>query len=196
MINALCEAPGDKNIIYCASDTIVEPSENGYCVMFTGKEAENIRLKSPVVISTAGSYNLPALLPFISSEVLSPLTSLKYAGIIQVAMGYTEWSGSSLDAFGGLIPSKENRQVLGILFPSAMFEGRAPEGGALLSVFLGGIKKPEMINYNDEEIEEIVLREVESTLFSTKHPDLLKIFRYCNAITQYEKSSGDRKSVV
>ena len=192
LINALCEAPGDKNIIYCASDTIVEPSENGYCVMFTGKEAEKIRLKSPVVISTAGSYNLPALLPFISSEVLSPLTSLKYAGIIQVAMGYTEWSGLSLDAFGGLIPSKENRQVLGILFPSAMFEGRAPEGGALLSVFLGGVKKPEMINYNDEEIEDIVLREVESTLFSTKHPDLLKIFRYCNAIPQYEKSSGER----
>jgi oxygen-dependent protoporphyrinogen oxidase len=154
--------------------------------MFTGKEAENIRLKSPVVISTAGAYNLPALLPFISHEVLSPLTSLKYAGIIQVAMGYTEWSGSSLDAFGGLIPSKENRQVLGILFPSAMFEGRAPEGGALLSVFLGGVKKP----------EEIVLREVESTLFSTRRPDLLKIFRYCNAIPQYEKSSGERLDCI
>jgi oxygen-dependent protoporphyrinogen oxidase len=196
LINALCKAPGDKNIIYCTSHTIVEPSENGYCVMFTGKEGENIRLKSPVVISTAGSYNLPAFLPFISSEVLSPLTSLKYAGIIQVAMGYTEWHGSSLDAFGGLIPSKENRQVLGILFPSAMFEGRAPEGGALLSVFLGGVKKPEMINHSDKEIEEIVLREVESTLFSTKHPDLLKIFRYSNAIPQYEKSTGERLDCI
>jgi oxygen-dependent protoporphyrinogen oxidase len=192
LVISLTRAIGEQCIICEASGTSIETSEKGFSVAFTNKTGEMIKLKSPVVISTAGSYNLPDLLPFIPQSRLSALSNLEYAGVVQVAIGYKKWDGHKLDAFGGLIPSKENRQVLGILFPSAIFDGRAPEGGALLSVFLGGIKKPSMISLNDEEIEEIVLREIETTLAVRSRPNLLKIFRYNHAIPQYEKSTGER----
>jgi oxygen-dependent protoporphyrinogen oxidase len=196
LIKALAETTGENNIFYGASDTRVEPSGNAFSVVFSDSYGNTTRLTSPVVISTTGSYCLPDLLPFISSGDLSPITNLQYARVIQVALGYNKWEGFPLDAFGGLIPSKENRQVLGILFPSAIFPERAPGGGALLSVFLGGMKKPGMIDKSDDEIEEIVLDEIGSTLFSTKRPDLLKIFRYYNAIPQYEKSTGERLDCI
>ena len=192
LIMPLAENTGEKNIFYEASGTCVEPEGNGFSVIFSDKRGDSIKLSAPVIVSTIGSYNLPDLLPFITPYKLSPITNMEYAGVVQVALGYNKWEGHVLDAFGGLIPSKENRQVLGILFPSAIFSGRAPEGGALLSAFLGGMKRPEMINKQDVEIEEIVLRELESTLFPGQHPDLLKIFRYTHAIPQYGISSGER----
>jgi oxygen-dependent protoporphyrinogen oxidase len=136
------------------------------------------------------------MLPFISEVAMKPIMSLKYAGVVQAAVGYTLWSGSPLDAFGGLIPSKEKRDALGILFPSAIFEGKAPLKGALLSVFLGGVKKPEIIKKSDDEITGIVLKEIAATLNEHSQPDLIRIFRYQQAIPQYGKSTGERLDCI
>ena len=116
--------------------------------------------------------------------------------MVQVAAGFKKWNGVRLDAFGGLVPSVEKRQILGILFPSAIFEGRAPEGGAMLSVFLGGTRNRELISKNDDEIIKIVLEEISKTLHETANPDLLKIFRYERAIPQYEISTGERLECI
>ena len=196
LVRALAKSAGENNIFYGATAIRVVPSGNAYSVKFSDNSGSDLILSSAVVISTIGSYNLPDLLPFISPEDLSPLTKLEYAAVVQVAMGYKRWNGHPLDAFGGLIPSKENRKVLGVLFPSAIFPGRAPGGGALLSVFLGGVKRPELVNLKDEELESLVIEEVKSTLYTDQRPDLLKIFRYFHAIPQYGISSGDRLDCI
>ncbi|MDX6766518.1 MAG: protoporphyrinogen oxidase [Candidatus Methylacidiphilales bacterium] len=48
-----------------------------------------------------------------------------------------------LDGFGVLAPSAEEQPILGILFSSSIFAGRAPEGRVLLTVFQGGVRHPE-----------------------------------------------------
>ncbi len=118
---------------------------------------------------------------------------MNYAGVVQVVAGYRKWDGIALDAFGGLIPGKENRNALGILFPSSIFKDRAPGNGSLLSIFLGGIQHPEMLEKTDTEIRKIVLEEIKETLqCNNPQPDLFRIFRYAHAIPQYERSSGER----
>ena len=92
----------------------------------------------------------------------------------------------SLSAFGGLVPPKEQRDVLGILFPSSMFKNRAPKDGAMLSVFLGGMLRTDIISKNDEEIQTIVAHELQTMLaIPDWNPDIFKIFRYPHAIAQY-----------
>jgi oxygen-dependent protoporphyrinogen oxidase len=113
-----------------------------------------------------------------------------------VAVGYNEWKGFPLDAFGGLVPSLEKRQILGILFPSAIFAGRAPGNGALLSVFLGGTRNRELVRKSDDEITGIALGEIRRTLYEEGQPDLLKVFRYEKAIPQYEASTGERLECI
>lgn len=49
---------------------------------------------------------------------------------------------------------------LGILFPSAIFQGRHPEGGALLSVFIGGMRNPEVYAKDDETLKAIAIHEI------------------------------------
>lgn len=196
LIKGLTDEIGEKNIIKGISDCKIEPVKEGNFVSFTASDGENIKLFASVVITATGSYELPGLLPFLPLNLLEPLVKLEYAAVVQVVLGYNNWEGKKLDAFGGLVPSKENRDILGILFPSAIFEDRAPENGALLSVFLGGVKSPAILNMEDKEIEAIVLKEITETLSCDKFPDLVKIFRYKNAIPQYEKSTAERLAVI
>jgi oxygen-dependent protoporphyrinogen oxidase len=216
LIAALEQEIGSESIRYGVRDLKTVYNGNGFTVSFTtsGKAipggkvpaansavgeasvADTCIVESPWLVSTAGGYALPEILTFIKPEELDPILSLNYAGVVQVAAGYSKWTGTPLDAFGGLVPSQEKRQILGILFPSAIFRERAPEGGALLSVFLGGTRNRELITKSDEEITGIALGEIRKTLGADGEPDLLKVFRYEKAIPQYEISTGGRLECI
>lgn len=195
LIAALEKEIGIENIRYGVRDLKTAYNGNGFTVSFTTSE-ELINSDCSRLISTVGGYALPEILTFIPPEELDPILSLNYAGVVQVAAGYSRWTGTPLDAFGGLVPSREKRQILGILFPSAIFRDRAPERGALLSVFLGGTRNRELITKSDEEITAIALGEIRKTLGAEGEPDLLKVFRYEKAIPQYEITTGERLECI
>jgi oxygen-dependent protoporphyrinogen oxidase len=196
LIQALYEGIGEQHVLTDCNGVKVYKDDNGYVCSFTDSESSNIQLRSKYVITTVPGNCLPGLFSFIEDKYLQPITDLNYAKVVQVAVGYKTWTGKTLNAFGGLVPSLEKRKCLGILFPSSLFENRAPDGGTLLSVFLGGIKKPEIITKSDAEITQMVLDEVKETLQCVQKPDLIRIFRYENAIPQYEISSGRRSEAI
>jgi oxygen-dependent protoporphyrinogen oxidase len=150
------------------------------------------------VITTAGAYALPQLLPFIDREEISKIANLRYAPIVQIAVGVNDTHGRRFNAFGGLVPSCEKRKVLGILFPSACYRKRAPENGALFSFFIGGMKGSHLTRLSDDELHELTVEEFHTMLKFPKniHPDLIRIFRHPYAIPQYEQSSGERFSTI
>lgn len=182
-----------KDKIYTGSvNTIINRSAPGYSVTISGKDGKITQFGASRVVTTTGGYNLQSLLPFLKPESLKNIMQLEYAKVVQVSAGYKTWDGMKLDAFGGLVPEKEKRKILGILFPSAIFNERAPAQGALLSVFLGGTRNPQLIEKSDQEITRITLDEIRDTLYTERHPDLIRISRYYHAIPQYGKDSGER----
>lgn len=191
LTGALESAIGTENILLGCNDVQVSVADGMYKTTFTNN-GRTIEVASAKLVTTTGGYALPALLPFVDEATMKPVSETTYAGVVQVAVGYKKWDGIRLDAFGGLVPSCEKRRILGVLFPSAIFAGRTPVGGALLSVFLGGINKPEVLNMNDEEIGKVVREELQLTMRTTAAPDLLRIHRYRHAIAQYDISTGAR----
>jgi oxygen-dependent protoporphyrinogen oxidase len=122
---------------------------------------------------------------------------MRYAKVIEIAIGFEKWEGRKLDGFGGLIPFKEARDLLGILFLSAFLSGRAPDGGALFTIFMGGVRRPYLFEKPDQEILAIVEREFTVLMgVDNFQPELLKIFRHEWAIPQYERSSGERFRMI
>lgn len=179
------------DIITSAQDVKVNPTDDGtWRVTFNGME--EIRCRQ--VVTTVGAYALPALLPFIPEEQMQPISRLYYAPVIQVCVGIRDTQNHVFPAFGGLVPSKEQKPVLGILFPSECFEGRAPEGGALYSYFIGGTRHADDMQKSDDEIRETVLDLFHSMLKypADMQPDLIRIFRHERAIPQYWSDSGER----
>lgn len=195
LMKALEQAIGEENIYLKASNVKVHQNEEQYLTEFV-MDNKKQQIDSQYVISTINGANLAEIFPFLPKNLLQPMAQLDYARVVQVVACYTEWKGKKLDAFGGLVPGKENRNALGILFPSSLFKDRAPQNGAILSVFMGGIKKPEVFALPEEEIKSMALNEIKITLRQTEAPDVLHIYKYKHAIPQYEISSGERFDAI
>lgn len=196
IVNALYDQAGKENFQFHSKDIRVEKIKNGFRVLSTCPSGPCV-IETKHVIITTGAHSLPSLLPGIDAEAMQFLTNLRYAPVIEVAIGFRHWRGMRLDGFGALIPFREKRDLLGILFPSAFLEGRAPEGGALFTVFMGGVRRPEFMEMDDEQVFQVVGKEFTSLMGSPGfEPDLFRIFRYPRAIPQYERSSGIRFKII
>src|ERR1035437_7083392 len=197
LTDALLTRIGKENIQLGISDLSVRLFENHYIVSFTDQNGAAIELETRKVISTIGAHQLDKVITFIDPKSLSKVTALHYTKVIQVVLGFDNWKGMNLDAFGGLIPFKENRNILGVLFMSALFNNRAPKDGALLSIFMGGVRKPEIFKLTDLEIMKIIEKEICDVMHLNEFkPDLFKIIRHEYAIPQYEADSGERFETI
>ena len=194
IIDALTAAIGSENIILNTKDIEIKLQNSpsgGYNI-----QIEDQHFTSPIVASTTGAKALPMLFPFAKKELINEIAKLKYAKVVQAVVGYKKWQGIPLKAFGGLIPAAEKRNALGILFPSSLFSGRAPKGGALMTFFMGGVKRPDIIEMTDHEITALVKKELSETLQCKETPDLIRITRYQEAIAQYDASSKERLAAI
>ncbi len=195
LTKALVRAIGDENILLSANIELLE-LKAGRVEVVVGRNAEKQVFSASKVVSTVAANELAALFPFVEQAQMDSLQNTTYASVVQVAVGYKQWQGDAIDGFGGLVPGNENRQILGVLFPSAIFKNRCPEGGALLSVFLGGMRQPEIYGLPDDEIRKIVRREVAETMHCDVEPDLFEIHRYRYAIAQYDIKTEARLAAL
>ncbi|MCR5069234.1 MAG: protoporphyrinogen oxidase [Prevotella sp.] len=189
---------GPQRIVLGIKETKVTPTDEGWKVSYINKEDNAEQIDCKQVVTTCGAYALPEMLPFISDEAMRKLNNLKYAPVIEVSVGVKDVLGGDYQAFGGLVPTCEKQQVLGILFPSACFTGRAPEGGALFTYFIGGVRHAELLDKSDAEITALVEEYFHKMLKFPAQitPDLIRIFRHQHAIPQYEITSGERFDAI
>lgn len=193
MVDALAQ---DADIVTEAQQIKVQPREDHTWRVTYNNGCEEVICRH--VVTTVGAYALPELLPFIPRTLMDPISSLYYAPVIQVCVGIRDSHGLNYPAFGGLIPSKEQKQLLGILFPSECFVQRAPVGGALYSYFMGGARHADYLQKSDDEIREMVIDAFHSLLKypKTMEPDMIRIFRHEHAIPQYGEDSGTRFEAI
>lgn len=196
LTDALTEAIGLENILLNVQNIVAKPTADGFQLQVTDVQKMMV-IETRQLITTCGGYALGSLLPFLSEEEVAPFNELEYAAVTQVLLGFNNWKGMSLKAFGGLVPSREKRNILGVLFTSSFFENRAPKDGAVLSVFMGGIKRPDIIKMNDEEIQSLLDIELPRMLGNRQiNPDLIRICRYPKAIPQYGINTGVRYEMI
>ncbi|MDP4271113.1 MAG: protoporphyrinogen oxidase [Bacteroidota bacterium] len=185
-MQALYQSAGTENFSLGVIGLTIIPENGKYHI--TGKNADGsiFELTANKVITTTGAYELDKLLPFVDEARMQSITNLRYARVLQIALGFNQWTGWQPDAFGGLISHKENRQILGVLFPSVFLQGRAPEKGALFSVFMGGVRNNNLVEKSDDEIRSLLEKEICDLMkLQEFKPDLIRIFRYNHAIPQY-----------
>jgi oxygen-dependent protoporphyrinogen oxidase len=90
-----------------------------------------------------------------------------------------------LDGFGFLVPAVESRKILGTIWSSTLFHGRAPEGHVALTTFIGGARQPQLVSRSDSELVAMALRELESIMGVEGTPAFVNVLRWEKAIPQY-----------
>ncbi len=121
------------------------------------------------------------------ASLADTLASVNYPQVAVAVTGFkSEKIGKMLDGFGFLIPSKEKRPILGTLFHSAVFPGRAPEGYELMMTFIGGVRAGDILDeMTDEDIEGLVSGQLGELLNIEGKADFFHLKRWKRAIPQY-----------
>ncbi len=140
---------------------------------------------SAVVIATPANIASQILLGL--SDKFAPLFSrIEYAPVAVVSACYRrEQMQQPPDGFGFLVPRDEKLRVLGTVFNSALFAGRAPEGMVCFTSFAGGATDPKFCELSDDEIRETICAEVARVLGITGKPVATNLHRYARALPQY-----------
>ncbi len=139
------------------------------------------KLQAKAVVIASPAYTASYLLKNISWSASNEFDSIDYVPMVVLNL-YT--SESVPEGFGFLVPRKEGRRILGVIFASNIFPDRAPAGKNLLSVYIGGATDREAIELEDEELISIVERELKEIL-SLSSLQVLSVKKWKRAIPQY-----------
>lgn len=126
-------------------------------------------------------------LPGEVSAALGAITRLVHPPVATLALGFRrEDVEHPLDGFGVLMPAVERRVVLGALFSSSVFAGRAPDGHVLITCFLGGMRNPGDGTAETAAVLQRVLDDLRPLLGLRAAPVFTHHQRWPRAIPQYE----------
>lgn len=119
-------------------------------------------------------------------EVAELIADIPYASIASVPLAYRlEQFAQPPVGFGFLTPRSEGLRLLGSIWNSSLFTGRAPEGWVLTTNFIGGATDPEAAGLGDDELARLVHNDLKNALDITGEPRRLPIAHYDRAIPQY-----------
>ena len=117
---------------------------------------------------------------------LQPFSEIYYPSVASLSLGFNaNQITHALNGFGMLIPKIENRFSLGALFPSSIFEDRAPVGTELLTLFIGGSQTPERALLDEEALLAEVMKDLKDMLGVDGEPEFMHLSVWPKAIPQY-----------
>lgn len=162
--------------------TGIEKADRGYQVRLGSKEtlnAENVIVAAPV--HAAGS-----MVADLDADLAAALSEIPFASMTVVCTAYNRADvGHKLNGFGFLIPRTQGKRILGCIWTSSLFPGRAPAGKVLLRTMIGGATDPEAVHLEDEALLGILREELFPILDIQADPVMHRIYRWDPAIPQY-----------
>ena len=157
------------------------------------RDGERIVRCAKAVVLAVPAYEAAELVRELAPAATQGLAAIAYASLASVATAYRRADVThSLEGFGFLVPKKERREILGSLFSSSMFEGRAPAGTVLLTSFVGGRRNPALMDKSDAVLGQLVHAELGTLVGVVSAPLWSAITRWTHAIPQYNLGHRER----
>jgi oxygen-dependent protoporphyrinogen oxidase len=121
------------------------------------------------------------------------LEAIPMAPVVVVTLRYPESAAPKAKAgFGFLVPKGEPCRLLGVLFDSTVFAGRAPAGEVLLRAMVGGARAPELANLLEADIVALVREDLQRSMSIDAEPTEVRVFKWMQGIPQYTVGHGER----
>lgn len=168
----------------------ITPQKDGsgrtrFAVTFRSATGEETLRSDGLVLSVPAGAAARLVCPH-HADLARRLAAIYYPPVAEVFLGFRHSQiARPLDGFGYLIPAREHRKILGTIWSSAIFGGRAPDGHAALTTFVGGARQPEILELDDAALRDTVLQELGAIMDVTGKPVVESIIRWEHAIPQY-----------
>ena len=159
---------------------IKRPTADTWSVVVNQGEA----LETDYLILATPAYVSGAFVSSFDSELATVLQSIPYVSTATVSLAYRLSDiPRQLDGYGYVIPRREGRKALACTWASTKFPGRAPEGYALLRVFIG--RAGQDIPWDETELLKLAKEELNLTLSLTTEPFFSRVSVWYKAMPQY-----------
>ncbi len=171
----------------------VSRNGSGYCLhMANGPDQE-----SDLLILAVPAYVQSRRLQDSDPELAGLLSAIEYPALSVVCFGYSkDRIGQHLDGFGFLVPSREQRTILGTIVDSNVFPGRAPQGSVLFRSMVGGARTPQFAELPDEHLTDRIRSDLKDITGLDTEPEFTRIFRHGRAIPQYNVGHAARLEAI
>ncbi len=171
----------------------IRRDDDAYQVMFSEGEA----LHADCVILATPAYCTAKLLEKVDPQMVGILKSIPYASTATISLGYRQADlPRPLDGYGYIIPRRERRETLACTWTSTKFPHRAPQGYALLRVFIGRAGQEKPIPQDPRRLENIAREELKQTLGILAEPVMSRVFIWEDSMPQYNLGHPERLSQI
>jgi oxygen-dependent protoporphyrinogen oxidase len=127
------------------------------------------------VVIALPAYAVAPILCRLDLRAAETLAQISHPPLAVVFLGYRAHAvPHPLDGAGVLTPAVEGRDVLGMLFSSTLFAGRAPPGCIALTAFVGGARQPQLALLKPDELQDLAHDEVRRLLGARAAPVLAR----------------------
>jgi oxygen-dependent protoporphyrinogen oxidase len=191
LVRTLAGRLGAKLLTKTAAAKIYRQNDGSFHISLEGASNDSVSARS-VVFATPTDVT-GRMLAQLDPALEPLLTTVEYAAVAVVSLGYAKKDvGHSLEGFGFLVPRSSGLRILGAVWNSSLFPGRAPEGSALLTTFVGGAMDPGAAKLSSEELSGLVHREITALLALRNSPIFCKVTIWPRALPQYNLGHADR----
>lgn len=153
----------------------------------------DFEVRAARMVVSAPAFAAADLLRALDAELAEALAGIAYAPLVVAPVGVEpRRSRVPIEGFGFLVPRSEGLGLLGCLFSSRLFPGRAPEGRELLHCMLGGVRWPDAVELPDDALHERLAGDLERTLGLSDAPAPLAWLRWPRAVPQPSRDHAER----
>lgn len=171
----------------------IEPRAGGGFQLALREHEHLSSMRVGAVVCALPAYAAARLLAPLSQPAGAALASIAHPPLAMVALGLRRREvGHALDGLGVLMPTLEKRGVLGTLFSSTLFAGRAPEDHVLLTAYVGGMRQPELARLPRDELVQLVLAEARDMLGARGVPVFTSVRYWPQALPQPDLGHASR----
>ncbi len=168
----------------CGIKEITREPQTGYWRLVTA--AGEMRVFD-AVCSTVSSKITSRLIGQTAKALSDRLNQIAYESVATINFAFRRQDiRHPLNGFGFVVPRIENSALVACSFSSQKFEHRAPDGMALLRVFVGGAFGRSVFQKENKELENCALSELSKLLGISAKPLFASLNRYPEAMVQYQ----------
>lgn len=197
LTDRLAETLGDSLKTSVKVLSVDADSEGGWSICWGDENDETCESADVLVLAVPAPEIKHLPLCGTLSTALAPLDNIQYAPVATYTMGFARADvAHKLDGFGVLLPEKEPFSILGSLFLSSLFKGRAADDCITLTNYVGGMRNPELARASQGKMREVVLRDLRKLLGVKAEPVFEKMTFWEHAIPQYNLGYGEFLKVI
>jgi protoporphyrinogen/coproporphyrinogen III oxidase len=169
----------------------IEKNGDSYLVKLSNGVVE----EADTVVVTSDHFNAQKMLSHYS--FMDYFKEMPSTSVANVAMAFSKSAiKQDIDGTGFVVSRNNDHRITACTWTHKKWVGSCPEDMALLRSYVGKPSDEEVVNLSDEEIIDIVLKDLNKTMNITEKPQFYVVSRWKKAMPQYNVGHKDRMKQV